>query len=136
MNQTKVKFWLTPNGEVMAHFPELHYAADGDGKVCYFEDKVFSGCDTDYLNVCIEATPKRYASMKEDLENLGYKLEILNTQKKKYTISLVAKSTDDVLMEVHTDDLKEANEAFSKFCMFPSVIANVNTPKLVTNIIQ
>jgi hypothetical protein len=74
---TKVEFYIEPNGEVMAAFPEIPYAHTGDGRACYSHVGQHSGYDPDYLSGCFKASPAKYAELKAELESIGYVLEVL-----------------------------------------------------------
>lgn len=81
--KTKVKFLVHPDPEddIFAIFPEdMHNElVYGDTMLTsYSHEGQHSACHIDYANESREATEKEYTPLKEELESLGYKFEILN----------------------------------------------------------
>jgi len=63
--------------DLFAYFPnEMH---NGDTPSCYSHVGQHSACSPLYAAESREATPKEYASLKTELERLGYRLKVLNS---------------------------------------------------------
>lgn len=84
---TKVKFLIEkPEGDlpcdVFAFFPNSLYSSSPvyEGKMfdCYAHVGQHSSCHIDYASECIEATKEQYLPLLNELESIGYKLEVLN----------------------------------------------------------
>lgn len=73
----RVKFYVEPDGGIMAYFPDLPYAHTGEGRVCYSHIGQHSGCDPDYLHRCKVATPEQYKDLAEELTSIEYVLNII-----------------------------------------------------------
>jgi len=82
--KTKVKFLIEPQSEggeknVYAFFPEEDYNDfSNQEKMCYAHIGQHSGCHIDYAEESREATKEEYTPLQEELESIGYKLQILN----------------------------------------------------------
>lgn len=86
---TKVLFLIDKpdimNGEFegipFAYFPDEIHSFNGyrpDNRTCYSHLGQHSACHPDYAKQCRKATPEQYQHLKEELESIGYNLEILN----------------------------------------------------------
>jgi hypothetical protein len=64
--------------EVFAFFPEDDYNQVEGIKTCYAHIGQHSACHIDYAAECKPAGPEHYQQLKEELESIGYELEILN----------------------------------------------------------
>jgi len=73
----KVQFFVEPDGNIMAYFPDLPYAHTGAGRTCYAHIGQHSGCDPDYTKKCTPATPEQYEDLKQELIGIGYILNII-----------------------------------------------------------
>lgn len=77
-NVVQVKFLIEKDGEdVFAYFPYEPFDTEGDFNTCYAHIVQHSACHPDYAKECKEATPEQYKDLKEELESIGYVLEIL-----------------------------------------------------------
>lgn len=85
--KTDVKFLIEkPEGNlpcsVFAFFPKEKYnniGTDADKLfTCYAHIGQHSACHIDYVNECKQATKEEYKDLKEELESIGYNLNILN----------------------------------------------------------
>ena len=81
-NKTKVIFYINHTG-VFAYFPEIDYddsfKRNGETfKTCYEHIGQHSGIDPEYVEQdhIRYATPEEYQDLKEELESIGYNLEI------------------------------------------------------------
>jgi len=78
---TKVVFrkWRKESGEVLALFPEI--PADVLGNTCLSYEHIGQHGAADY-DLCIRRTrpalPGEYQDLKEELEKIGYRLEVVN----------------------------------------------------------
>lgn len=76
---TKVKFLVheDENGEkdLFAYFPDENHDAAGKYKVSYSHVGQHSSTHPDYAKESRAATPEEYASLKKELEGLGYNLK-------------------------------------------------------------
>lgn len=81
--KTKVKFLIEKDSEndVWAFFPEE--IAHDYFLTCYAHIGQHSACHPDYAKECKEANYDQYSDLKKELESIGYKLEILNTDFKR-----------------------------------------------------
>lgn len=76
---TEVQFLFNGRTEdLFAYFPELDYNISGTSKVCYSHIGQHSGVGPEYVKECRVATPEEYKDLFQELENLGYKLQIKN----------------------------------------------------------
>lgn len=77
--KTKVEFLyeMDGSGEVFAYFPNTKFN-DNDLRDCYSHIGQHSSCSIDYAENCKEAKYEDYSDLKSELENIGYKLEVLN----------------------------------------------------------
>jgi hypothetical protein len=82
MNEPKTKtqflFERNSNTEVFAFFPEMDYNDTPGLKSCYAHIGQHSACHIDYAVECKPAGPEHYQQLKEELENIGYELEVIN----------------------------------------------------------
>lgn len=80
--KTKVLFlYNKKNDDLFAFFPEEYYNKEHLGErflTCYAHIGQHSACNSDYAKECKEATKEEYNDLKEELESIGYELEILN----------------------------------------------------------
>jgi len=77
--KTKVNFLINENnGELFAFFPEENYTTFSNLKTSYAHIGQHSACSIAYAEESREATETEYAELKEELESIGYNLEILN----------------------------------------------------------
>jgi hypothetical protein len=82
--KTKVLFLLEKAVEpdayydVFAFFPEMEYNVNPNLKSCYAHIGQHSACHIDYAAGCSPATEVQYAALRDELESIGYELEILN----------------------------------------------------------
>ena len=79
-HKTKVKFLINEaNGELFAYFPEEDYTTFSSNlKTSYAHIGQHSVCSASYAEDSKEATESEYKELKEELESIGYNLEILN----------------------------------------------------------
>lgn len=71
----KVIFRKFPEGDIIAYFPEI--PSDGAGKFCQSYQHIGQhGGASPSLSITKAASPAEYASLKAELESLGYVLEI------------------------------------------------------------
>lgn len=77
--RTRVKF-LINGDDLFAYFPEEPFTQDGE-KHTYFTSYgrigQHSACTPEYAAESYPATPQEYAALKEELESIGYELEIV-----------------------------------------------------------
>jgi len=86
-SKTKVLFLIDNaenGGDVFAVFPEEYAYHKSHPRyktafMCYAHIGQHSACSTEYYKNCPPATAEQYKNLKEELESLGYNLEILNT---------------------------------------------------------
>ena len=78
---TKVRFLIhKKNHELIAYFPNEKYSREGDGdnrKTCYAHIGRHSACSPGYARECREATETEYQDLKNELQSLGYNLEVI-----------------------------------------------------------
>jgi hypothetical protein len=85
--KTDVLFLSHPDDDLFAYFPNEEYYGTETGditgynfdhrmRVCYAHIGQHSACHPDYAKECKEATD--YQELKEELESIGYNLNILN----------------------------------------------------------
>lgn len=75
--QVKVKFlYHEGNCDLFAYFPELNW--NNTSKRCYSSNEQHAGCSPFYAMESREATQEESRSLKIELINIGYQLEILN----------------------------------------------------------
>ena len=86
--KTRVKFLANERGnpdfgpDIFAFFPDEPYneLVYGDTILTsYSRIGQHSACHIDYANESREATLEEYISLKEELESIGYKLNVINT---------------------------------------------------------
>lgn len=88
-NKTQVKFLIHKDSErgqvlpifkneVFAYFPNENHDRAGVLKTSYAHIGQHSACSPEYAKESRQATTKEYSSLKNELEQLGYNLEILN----------------------------------------------------------
>jgi hypothetical protein len=88
-HKTKVKFLMEKDlitdditliGDVFAIFPEETRTGADRTKLteCYAHVGQHSEACEEYINECTPATPEQYKDLKQELESLGYNLEIIN----------------------------------------------------------
>jgi len=88
-HKTKVVFLMeqeiqingeTIEGDVMAYFPEECRIDSSREKLftCYAHVGQHSEACEEYLKACKPATPEQYKDLAEELESIGYNLEIIN----------------------------------------------------------
>lgn len=64
---------------VTAYFPDLPHDREGKFCTCYAHVGQHSGADLKHcLATSKEATPEEYAALKNELENIGYRLDVQN----------------------------------------------------------
>lgn len=80
--KTDVKFLVHPaNGDLMAYFPKVAHSSNGyrnDLKTCYSHVGQHSSCAVEYAKECRKATKAERQTLINELEGLGYNLNILN----------------------------------------------------------
>ena len=80
-HKTKVKFLVNErekeNPDLFAYFPEEDFDRQGKFKNCYSHVGQHSSAHPDYANESREATPEEYNDLKEELESIGYNLELV-----------------------------------------------------------
>ena len=76
IDTVKVKFYKDTESDVFAYFPMM-FEID-NFKLCYAHVGQHSVCHPDYLKECKIATRHEYKELREELESIGYKLNILN----------------------------------------------------------
>jgi hypothetical protein len=77
METTKVIFKKhRDTGEIVAFFPAIAHDVNGQYMVCYAHIGQHSSSCMGYFRECIPATQEEYASLKAELESLGYTLKI------------------------------------------------------------
>jgi len=84
-HKTKVLFLLEPKQDdqprdIFAYFPEIYHNKMNNSKMltCYAHIGQHSACHQDYANECKPATPEQYKDLFNELEGIGYNLEVLN----------------------------------------------------------
>jgi len=84
-HKTKVLFLLEDkeDNEVFALFPAEHYYHKkhpdyNNVFTCHAHIGQHSSCHTDYQKECSPATPEQYKDLFNELESIGYNLEVLN----------------------------------------------------------
>jgi len=89
-HKTKVQFLIekdfidihgeTKQGDMFAVFPEAIRIGSNQTKLttCYAHIGQHSEACEEYINECTPATPEQYKDLKQELESLGYNLEIIN----------------------------------------------------------
>lgn len=77
--RTKVIFYIEDN-TTLAVFPNEKYNPHFDGNlvVCYSRTGQHSALDPTYLQQCKLATTLEYNSLQQELESIGYNLDIVN----------------------------------------------------------
>ena len=75
-HKTVVRFYVEPNGEILAYFPKLNHDTNGKFKVCYSHVGQHSACYLNYYRSCKKATPEQYSNLKTELESIGYNLTV------------------------------------------------------------
>lgn len=80
-HKTKVIFLINEtNGELFAFFPEENYTTfSGDLKTSYAHLGQHSVCSISYAKESRKATKLEYSELKEELETIGYNLEMVET---------------------------------------------------------
>jgi len=80
-HKTKVKFLVNEtdkkNPDLFAYFPEEDFDRKGINKTCYSHVGQHSSCGLIYAEQSRKATPEEYNDLKEELESIGYNLDIL-----------------------------------------------------------
>lgn len=75
-NKDKVVFRVFPEGDVVAIFPEID--ADKNGNVSSYQRIGQHGpCSPELIKGLRAAKLKEYKALKQELESIGYKLEVL-----------------------------------------------------------
>lgn len=88
--KTKVRFYIErgSNDDVFAYFPDMQYYGgvskkeageygfDLKMRSCYQHIGQHSACHPGYVRGLKKATPDQYKDLKEELESIGYNLEI------------------------------------------------------------
>lgn len=64
-------------GSVFAYFPNEDDFDCYGNKPSYAHIGQHSGCSADYASACMHASPKQYADLKQELESIGYELNII-----------------------------------------------------------
>jgi hypothetical protein len=78
INNTKVQFFYNVvQFDVFAFFPDINHDVKGTFKTSYSHIGQHSSCHPDYIKECIPATPEQVKPLKQELESIGYKLEII-----------------------------------------------------------
>lgn len=77
--KTQFLFEKDSDTEVFAFFPEMDYNDTPGLKTCYAHIGQHSACHIDYAAECKPAGPEHYQQLKEELESIGYELEVLNS---------------------------------------------------------
>jgi len=80
--KTEVKFLIEkPEGDfkcdVFAFFPKEKYNNQQGMFTCYAHIGQHSSCHIDYANECKKATKKQYEPLLQELESLGYNLNVI-----------------------------------------------------------
>ena len=88
--KTDVQFLVYKDDtEIFAYFPNEKYFGDDTAvardygfdlrmRTCYAHIGQHSACHPDYASECIEAPPEAYSDLKNELESIGYDLNVLN----------------------------------------------------------
>jgi len=82
--KTKVKFLVDENvnpnlgPDIYAFFPTISNTTDQHTRLSYSRVGQHSQCCISYANESREATKGEYTPLQEELESIGYKLQILN----------------------------------------------------------
>lgn len=102
MKKTKVLFlYNEKNQDLFAYFPNDYYNKALTPKLRngYSSEGQHSGVHEEYAQESIEATPKEYESLKKELEDIGYNLQVMNKPFKQnepniydYTLSNIGKN--------------------------------------------
>lgn len=78
MSKEKVKFVKDHDGDVTAIFPELADTRNGIKYItCYAHIGQHSECVQGWIDTQVEATEHEYHDLKEELESIGYDLEVI-----------------------------------------------------------
>lgn len=72
----KVIFRIFPDSEVIALFPEIPESCDGWHCMSYMHVGQHSGASPFLVNTTKPAKPEQYASLKRELEAIGYTLTV------------------------------------------------------------
>lgn len=76
-HKTQVVFLINERtNDLFAFFPNEDYNDFSLTKVCYSHVGQHSGCVLDYAKESKEATKEEYNDLKEELESIGYNLEL------------------------------------------------------------
>lgn len=78
--KTSVLFLIEKDSEdeVFAYFPDDQYNEEPTLKMSYSHLGQHSACHCDYADECTKASPDQYIYLLNELEGIGYELEILN----------------------------------------------------------
>lgn len=77
INKTRVQFLYNPdNNDLFAFFPDE--IAGNSRRLCYSIIGQHSDCTLQYAHASEEATPEQYKDLKQEIEGLGYNLDIIN----------------------------------------------------------
>jgi hypothetical protein len=71
----KVLFRKFEDGEVIAIFPDLEWDTQGN-VTSYMHIGQHGACDTDLINELEKASESEYKPLADELESIGYKLDI------------------------------------------------------------
>lgn len=74
---TPTTFYKDHEGNVFAFFPKEKWNKLGVFKTSYSRLGQHSPVHPDYLEECTKATPEEYEGLKQELEGLGYKIELV-----------------------------------------------------------
>ena len=79
-HKTKVKFLIHKHdkSDVFAYFPDIKFTDEVNMYSSYAHTGQHSACHLYYTFECNNATPEQYNDLKNELEGIGYNLEILN----------------------------------------------------------
>jgi hypothetical protein len=75
-HKTKVIFRKFKDGEIIAIFPELQANENKQYCMSYLHVGQHGAADYCLINGLKPATPEEFASLKEELESIGYNLEV------------------------------------------------------------
>lgn len=79
ISETDVVFLLNEqNEDLFAYFPNENYDSKGLLKTSYSHIGQHSACSPEYAAESRKATQKEYEGLKQELEQIGYLLNILN----------------------------------------------------------
>lgn len=106
--KTKVLFYKVERDDILAVFPLEPASLDPEEMMCYAHVGQHGGCVIAAVRGKALASPEEYKSLKKELEEVGYELEILKAMPrnaKRVRLDSILKAASELIEE------KEKNEA-------------------------